>query len=118
MCTGGGTRKRVAFEAETNTIFLNTAVVPRVIGHQQEGSLHHFCLVDISDGAITKAKDIWVKVTRNHCTIEHETTLFERGNQSDADPAWLLNTHTNEREYLSVNLPPNSIMEGIENSQL
>lgn len=108
MCIDGGIRKRVSFDANPGMLFLNTAVVPRVHEHEN-WSLHHFCLVETSSRMVIEAKDIWVRVAPNPCTIEHEVTLFKR-DISENHSAWLLNTHTNEKETVQLVPPSDCIL--------
>lgn len=58
---GGGLRRRILADPTTGTIFLNTAVVPRV-GRSADGSatLHHTTLVELAGGAVRSVRDVWL----------------------------------------------------------
>ena len=90
------------FESETQTLFLNAAVVPRVFSHSAadndapaEIQRHHFCVVEIEDGAVVKAEDAYVKM-KNGCLVgdvEIES-LFERRRADNETEVRVLNTHS------------------------
>ncbi|GMH38558.1 hypothetical protein BSKO_06442 [Bryopsis sp. KO-2023] len=75
---GGGCRRRVVFDQAANTLFLNAAVVPRVVGSLKKrgSSRRHFCCVDLADGCVESARDIWVRVEEGECVVEEEQRLF------------------------------------------
>lgn len=66
---GGGRRRMVEVDEESGTVFLNAATVPRVVPVRQPGdpgaaaSRRHFLLVELDDGQVAAAADVWVQVS-------------------------------------------------------
>lgn len=83
---GGGFRKRLVFDDETNTLFFNVAVVPRVVGARntllnknKSPRRHHFSLVDIHDGKVIRASDAWLSKQGNDSSWRvQDRVLFQR----------------------------------------
>lgn len=80
----GGIRQRqmVHIDADSGTVFVNCAVVPRwseVQGSQSKdvpGSLHHFTTVHIAaDQYVADVSHVWVKVDGSQCEISHSENL-------------------------------------------
>ena len=76
----GGIRQRqmVHIDADSGTVFVNCAVVPRwseVQGSQSKqvpGSLHHFTTVNIAaDQYVVDVSHVWVSVNGSQCQISH-----------------------------------------------
>lgn len=66
----GGQRRRALLDLNNGTLFLNAAVVPRLLranvrdgerGQEVPVKLHHFCVVDIVNGAVVAAQDVYVR---------------------------------------------------------
>lgn len=61
---GSGYRNMVQVDDATGTVFLNAAVVPRVRnGGVANSSKHHFLLVDVVEGEVESARNLWVEVS-------------------------------------------------------
>jgi uncharacterized protein (TIGR04168 family) len=59
---GGGRRNMAAVDAATGTVYLNSAVVPRVRSFRGDGGTargHHFLMVQMERGAVAAARHVW-----------------------------------------------------------
>jgi hypothetical protein len=52
----------VHVDASSGTVYLNAATVPRVKSQGPLHSVHHFLMVDMLEGQVEAAKDVWVRV--------------------------------------------------------
>lgn len=77
--TFGGERNMIVI-GDDNTIYLNAAIVPRVVKHEskKESTLRAFTLVEIIDKAVKKITETWVLVDESRILIQKESVLFER----------------------------------------
>lgn len=93
-------RRRVIYDPETNTVFLNAAVVPRVsVSDQyQQRMRHHFCLAEIELGQVVKAEDVYVWMHDESVEDITSEVLFEREVLNDAKTVRVYNTHLKEWE--------------------
>lgn len=78
---GKGNRKMVVEDSDNKVLYVNGAIVPRVIETNVEsesgGTVRAFTLVEILDGKIKKVVESWVQVTGSVAKIVEEMTLFE-----------------------------------------
>ena len=57
----GGLRNMVGVDGRTGTVYLNAAVVPRV-ETVEGGTRRHFVRVEMVDGMVVRAENVWVRV--------------------------------------------------------
>ncbi|KAF2598899.1 hypothetical protein F2Q68_00007909 [Brassica cretica] len=84
---GKGNRKMVVEDSDNKVLYVNGAIVPRVIEIKETpvgtaesesgGTVRAFTLVEILDGKIKKVVESWVQVTGSVAKIVEEMTLFE-----------------------------------------
>ncbi|CAN7038507.1 hypothetical protein BRARA_B01160 [Brassica rapa] len=84
---GKGNRKMVVEDSDNKVLYVNGAIVPRVIEiietpvgaaeSESGGTVRAFTLVEILDGKIKKVVESWVQVTGGVAKIVEEMTLFE-----------------------------------------
>lgn len=84
---GKGNRKMVVQDSDNEIVYVNGAIVPRVIEinetpvgaaeSESGGTVRAFTLVEILDGKIKKVVECWVQVLGNMAKIVEEQTLFE-----------------------------------------
>ena len=90
----GGFRNMVDIHDMSGTVYLNAAVVPRVKTikkHRGEGqeSTHrcrHFLMVEMADGIVWEAKNVWVSVEHdlsNSAEVVDEQVIFKRAHSED-----------------------------------
>ncbi|XP_009126774.1 uncharacterized protein LOC103851652 isoform X3 [Brassica rapa] len=84
---GKGNRKMVVEDSDNKVLYVNGAIVPRVIEINETpvgaaepesgGTVRAFTLVEILDGKIKKVVESWVQVTGSVAKIVEDMTLFE-----------------------------------------
>ncbi|KAG2310850.1 hypothetical protein Bca52824_022407 [Brassica carinata] len=84
---GKGNRKLVVQDSDNEIVYVNGAIVPRVIETNETpvgaaesesgGTVRAFTLVEILDGKIKKVVESWVQVLGSMAKIVDEQTLFE-----------------------------------------
>ncbi|CAN8301420.1 unnamed protein product [Cochlearia groenlandica] len=98
--SGKGNREMVVKDGDNKTLYVNGAIVPRVVGTEENssrggiegnetrvraaaesesggGTIRAFTMVEILDGKIKKVTESWVQVDGSIAKIVEEKTLFE-----------------------------------------
>ena len=92
-------RRRVVYDATRETLFLNCAVVRRLTpvgsrGQSAPAQTHHFCLVEIENGRVQKAEDVYVYSRANVPQDQMDVVpLVERGEVNGREWIRVWNTH-------------------------
>jgi len=97
-------RKRLVFDLQTETLFLNVAVVPRVktSSHHinkvrrrhRQTSTHHFCIVEIENGCVSRVEDVYVAMSGTTIIGNFKITpLFKRIEESGFESVRVFDTH-------------------------
>lgn len=106
-------RKRVVLERDPDILYLNTAVVPRVVRSNKcpVMNIHHFCLVRIVDGCVIEASDVWVRLDDCKAVIEREDVLFKLDTIEGTGGVMPMVFNTHSKEWVSVPLVDTDYME-------
>ena len=102
-------RRRVLYDAAHETLFLNSAVVRRVTpvgsrGKSSAAQKHHFCLVEIENGRVQKAEDVYAYTTADVLQNQMDVVpLMEREKVDGRERIRVWNTHLRQWEEASIN---------------
>lgn len=87
---GGAALRQMACADDDGTVYLNCAVVPRWANERSPGGsetrkLHQFTTVELHEGRLQEACQVWVAVTGTKCSIVESTVIIQTVKDSNGN---------------------------------